>query len=161
MFCDLIHIFSLTSYEEASLKAVKLSQSKMRYPNLWSLPVYTILFHAKLLILIPTKIALTLSSSLSTQFVPCQTWRISDKLGIGADTIHCSFPDRLCTWQMEKTQFWTDSWFNAYTQRERLAKMFTESWHWSNLRHLPVTQQRQPVVLNIGQIGPQTYYILI
>ena len=39
MFCDLIHISCLTSSKEASLKAVKLSQSKMRYPNLWGLPV--------------------------------------------------------------------------------------------------------------------------
>ena len=39
MFYDLIHISCLTSSKEASLKAVKLSQSKMRYPNLWCLPV--------------------------------------------------------------------------------------------------------------------------
>ena len=39
MFYDLIHIYCLTSSKEASLKAVKLSQSKMRYPNLWGLPV--------------------------------------------------------------------------------------------------------------------------
>ena len=34
MFYDLIHISCPTSSKEASLKAVKLSQSKMRYPNL-------------------------------------------------------------------------------------------------------------------------------
>ena len=39
MFYDLIHNSCLTSSKEASLKAVKLSQSKMRYPNLWGLPV--------------------------------------------------------------------------------------------------------------------------
>ena len=39
MFYDLIHTSCLTSSKEASLKAVKLSQSKMRYPNLWCLPV--------------------------------------------------------------------------------------------------------------------------
>ena len=39
MFYDLIHIYCLTSSKEASLKAVKLSQSKMRYPNLWGSPV--------------------------------------------------------------------------------------------------------------------------
>ena len=31
MFYDLIHIYCVTSSKEASLKAVKLSQSKMRY----------------------------------------------------------------------------------------------------------------------------------
>ena len=40
MFYDLIHISCLTSSKEASLKAVKLSQSKMRYPNLWGWPVH-------------------------------------------------------------------------------------------------------------------------
>ena len=39
MFYDLIHISCLTSSKEATLKAVKLSQSKMRYPNLRGLPV--------------------------------------------------------------------------------------------------------------------------
>ena len=39
MFYDLIHISCLTSSKEASLKAVKLSQSKMCYPNLWGWPV--------------------------------------------------------------------------------------------------------------------------
>ena len=39
MFYDFIHISGLTSSKEATLKAVKLSQSKMRYPNLWGLPV--------------------------------------------------------------------------------------------------------------------------
>ena len=40
MFYDFIHISGLTSSKEATLKAVKLSQSKMRYPNLWDLPVH-------------------------------------------------------------------------------------------------------------------------
>ena len=44
MFYDLIHISCLTSSKEASLKAAKLSQSKMCYPNLWGWPVYTCSF---------------------------------------------------------------------------------------------------------------------